>query len=255
MRLIHKLHIQFICLLVIHTSAVAQKIALDHIWIKGTDYQSLLEAGFKFQEFDSSNTIAQIDPDDSRIIRHVGQGTESMVVRFHNIYIELIWVKNREILMDADPNHTLLDNFGESPPFGIGLRFKDQDGILPFESTSRWEPWMRPLTSIATAVKDKDNQSEPRIFVVPRYMRWDLRLNNNPNLLVWTNHKLSLRSASKVKIHIPGLDSISQVMQTLENEDIIEFIKGDQHLLEIEFDNSNESVVDLRPGLPLIIHY
>lgn len=57
--------------------SIGQKNALDQIWNRGTNYLSFIRAGLIFQDFDSSNASVRISPDDSRIIRHMGQGKET----------------------------------------------------------------------------------------------------------------------------------------------------------------------------------
>ena len=45
------------------------------------------------------------------------------------------------------------------------------------------------------------------------------------------------------------------VVNSLEVNDSIEFINNKEHLIEIEFDNFRKLFLDLRPGLPLKIHF
>jgi len=246
------------CLWQFQATTHAQKLAVDHLWIHvspgAPEAKALMEAGLKIQEFDQATSIAPIDPSDPRVVKHVGNGTASMVIRFRNIYLELLWVEDREILRQAAPGHSLLNDDSKASPFGIGLRQVDKEAKgLPFESSSRWEPWMRPLVSIATA--ESDAPEDPTIFVIPDYMRWDVRTEQDPKLLTWAEHQLDIEEVTRIRVHGPGLPSTSQAVQVLAEQKVLEFENSDNQLLEIEFDNQSKSTVDLRPNLPLLIHY
>ena len=238
----------------------AQELAVDHLWIRvspgAPEASSLVEAGFQFQEFDQATTVASVTATDSRVGQHKGQGTASMVVRFHNVYLELIWVQNPDLLKQVAPKHgkTLLDS--RESPIGIGLRHVGEDASsLPFESSSHWAPWMRPLIALPTASHDPSARGHPAIFVVPRYMRWDLRTQSNPRLLESAKHRPNLNEVTLIRIHGPAQSLRSEAVQYLLDARLIEFVQSESHLLELEFDNRQEDKMDFRPTLPLVIYH
>lgn len=243
-----------------NAGAVGQELAVDHFWIRvskgAPEAQAIADAGFLFQRFDQSSSAAPTDSSDSHVNQHTGQGTANMVVRFHNMYLELLWVEDRELLRRVRPNHRILDESPKASPFGIGLRHVGDDAAsLPFESSSQWAPWMRPLVSLATATHDSSVPSEPTIFVIPRYMRWDLRVHNNPELLRAAQHEVDVVNVTRIRVYAPGLPSASQAVRVLEKQKLVEFVDSQNHLLEIEFDGRRESTVDFRPTLPLVIYH
>lgn len=239
----------------------AQELAVDHLWIRvspdAPEASALAEAGFQFQEFDQATTVAPIAANDSRIIQHRGQGTAGMYVRFHNIYLELIWVHDPELLKQVAPKHgkTLLDS--RESPIGIGLRHVGEDASsLPFESSSHWAPWMRPpLIALPTATHDASAQGHPAIFVVPRYLRWDLRAQANPRILESAKHRPNLKKVTLIRLHGPAQSLRSESVQYLLDARLIEFFPSESHLLELEFDNQTEEIIDFRPTLPLVIYH
>lgn len=245
---------------VLPATAPAQELAVDHLWIRvnrgAPEAAALEEAGFRFERFDQPTAIAPVDSSDSRRVEHRGQGTASMVVRFRNVYLELIWVEEEDVLREIAPRHgyTLLER--EASPIGIGLRHVGDDAAtLPFESYSHWAAWMRPHAAIATASRSPDAPIDPAIFVIPRYMRWDLRIESNPALLESARHRLDLGNVTRIRVHGPGLPSSSPAVQALNKHGLVEFRPSRDHLLEIEFDGGRSSTLDLRPSLPLLVYY
>lgn len=242
-------------------NALGQELAVDHFWIRvsraAPESEALTNAGFRFERFDESNTVVSASSSDPRVVQHRGQGTASMIVRFRNMYLELIWIENRDLLQQVAPKHayTLLES-AKTSPIGIGLRYVGENtASLPFEYTSHWAPWMRPNVALATARRDADAPAEPAIFVIPRYLRWDLRTQSNPALLQSAQHRLDVGDVTRIRVHGPGLPSASQAVRVLEERGLVEFQSSDDHLLEIEFDGRRESSVDFRPSLPLVIYY
>ena len=242
-------------------SALGQELAVDHFWIRvsqgAPEAKALTDAGFRFERFDQSSSIAPVASSDPRVVQHTGHGTASVVVRFRNMYLELIWIEDPDLLRQIAPElgYTLLES-PDISPIGIGLRHVGEGAAsLPFESSSHWAPWMRPNVSVATARRDGGAPAEPAIFVVPRYMRWDLRTQDNPELLHSAQHRLDLGEVTKIRVHGPGLPSASQPVRVLEEQELVDFVPSDNYLLEIEFDGRRESTVDLRPALPLVIYH
>jgi hypothetical protein len=233
----------------------AQELDIDHVWInvaRDLDVRNLFEGrGFRMP---GASDIASNDASTGFFI-HSGQGTASTAVRFRNIYLEFIRVDDAELLRTVAPDHgyTLL-NRPETSPFGIGLKLTSPDiSALPFATSSHWAPWMRPLVSLATASRESEWLGDPAIFIIPDYMRWDLRVEANPGLLSEAEHALELGDVTRIRISGPHLPSGSAPVQYVERSDLIEFRLADDHLLELEFDDRADEIVDFRPTLPLVI--
>ncbi len=243
------------CLLVIPATSLAQELAVDHVWIhveKGApEANTLVDAGIQIER--NSEIVQMV----GGIVQHKGQGTASIAVRFRNVYLELIWVEDEELLREVAPElgYTLLGR-PDTSPFGIGLRSVGSDpASLPFESSSYWAEWMRPFVSLTVARRDDDVTTDPAIFVVPRYMRWDLRTEAKPDLLRSADHPLGLSKVTRIRVHGPGLPSDSEAVRFLTSAGLVEFGSAESHLLELEFDNRRGRQVDLRPTLPLVIYH
>jgi len=226
--------------------SVAQELAVDHVWIhvgkRASEAGTLVDAGIQMV---------------GGIMQHKGQGTASIFVWFRNVYLELIWVEDEKLLREVAPElgYTLLGR-PDTSPFGIGLRSVGSDpATLPFESSSYWAEWMRPFVSLTVARRDDDVTTDPAIFVVPRYMRWDLRTEAQPDLLRSADHPLGLSKVTRIRVHGPGLPSDSEAVRFLTSAGLVEFGSAESHLLELEFDNRRGRQVDLRPTLPLVIYH
>jgi hypothetical protein len=226
-----------------------QQLAVDHVWIhvaKGApEVKALADAGI------------QIDRT-SGVVQHKGQGTASVFVRFKNIYLELIWIDDEQLLRSVAPDlgHTLLRPSSTSP-FGVGLRDLDSElAALPFDTLSYWSEWMRPCVSIAVAKRSDTWPTDPAVFVVPRYMRWDVRTAERPSLLGAVSHTPPLSEVTRIVIRGPGLPSVSPVVRSLLDRKLVDLAASKTHLLELECDNGvSNRTADLRPALPLIVRY
>jgi len=252
-----------ILLLVFPFTLIAQELGVDHFWIHveagAPEAAALVEAGLRLE--DSGSTIAPTGSGSTEIpatvFRHEGQGTASIGIRFQNMYLELIWVQDRDMLENGAPEVAMaLNGRPETSPFGFGLKLLDPAVTrLPFPSKSYWAPWMRPLASLAVATRSDDQSGDPAIFVIPDYMRWDLRTQRDPSILASADHAVELGKVTGLRVHGPGLPSASPAVRYLEQQGLAEFVQGQEHLLEVEFDGGGPSSIDVRPALPMLIRY
>ena len=229
-------------------SVLGQDLTVDHISIHvdnaAPEAVVLTDAGLELDKI-------------TGVVQHTGQGTAAQFVRFENVYLELIWVEDEDLLRAAEPDlgDTLLRRANASP-FEIGLRHREVDpASMPFETVSYWAEWMRPLVSIAVAKRVSAEQGVPEIFVVPQYMRWDVRTEAEPGLLRRAAHPLGVRAVSRVRVHGPGFPSDSEAVRYLMDNEVVEFVLAESHFLELEFDGRREQRLDLRPTLPLVIYH
>ncbi len=248
-------------LLLLPDLSTAQNLAVDHFWIRvepgAPEAKILRDAGFSFQEFPSNSSggsNTQDSPNYTYI--HSGQGTANNIVRFHNMYLELIWVDNPEQLAKDGPlmGYTLL-NPESTSPIGLGLRHAGlETGNLPFPTESYSSGWMQPATALEIATIS-EGSSDPAIFVVPRYMRWDTRVEANPEILGAADHQNGVKKVTRVRVFGPGQPSGSPAVQSLMDQGLVEFLDSEDHFIEIEFDDGRSRSRDFRPILPLVIFY
>ncbi|MFH1277878.1 MAG: VOC family protein [Candidatus Eisenbacteria bacterium] len=227
--------------------SMGQEIMLDHVWIHvvkdAPEAKALIDSGF------------QLAP---RTAHHVGQGTSSVFFLFQNAYLELIWVDEPEVLRQKAPEFaaTLLGG-PKASPFGIGLRRVDPElDRMPFPTSPRWAEWMKEGTSIEVAQTGTEALTDPSIFVVPRYMGWDVTVASKPEVLAAAVHQLAFSEVTGVRLHGPGLPSPSPAVQYVFEHGLVQFKTAENHMLELEFDGGRqEKTLDIRPILPLVINY
>jgi hypothetical protein len=235
-------------------------LAVDHIWIRVTpgapEAQVLRDAGFQFQEFPvpgSASPSATVN----YAYTHTGQGTANNIVRFNNVYLELIWVDDSAALETVAPElgYTLLHPT-DSSPLGLGLRHAGMEvDEAPFPTVPYRADWMQSGTEIAVAVRGESSDPDPAIFIVPRYMRWDTRVESNPEMLASATHQIGVGDVTRIRVFGPGQPSGSAPVEALERQGLVEFLGADEHLVEIEFDDSRSEQIDFRPDLPLRIFF
>jgi len=221
-----------------------QALEVDHVFVfveHGADGAQVLRGeGFV------------VDPNPAE---HAGQGTASLGVMFRNAYLELIWID------DASEFDQLGFGFPErratpdGSPFGIGLRRALADEALPFATEPYVEEWMAGAGPIQFAAWT-GALAEPAIFVVPESMRWDTVVEQIPQVAPLTEHRLPVRELTGLTIIGPGLPTPSAAVRVLDEWDLVEFGDGASHALYLTFDGGAQGeTIDLRPLLPIIVHY
>jgi hypothetical protein len=225
-------------------ASTSPSLAFDHVWIQVTpnapEAQALANAGFKLPAQGGRP--------------HAGMGTASTAVMFRNAYLELLWVEDPHALRQVAPSfaHTLLGG-ADASPFGIGLRRATDVDDLHFESISISAEWLRGGESIEVARRSNEGSTAPPIFVVPRYMGYPEFKDQFAEL---QSNSLGVRDVTRVRLHGPGLSSAPPVLGELDAPPFVEFVSGEEHLLELEFDERVRGrVLDLRPTLCLVIRY
>lgn len=222
----------------------AQPISVDHVFVfvspNAPEARVLQDLGL---------TVVQ---DTSR---HAGQGTASLSVMFHNAYLELIWIDNaaefRGIGLGmperrADPSGS---------PFGIGLKHTDLETAIPFATDSYTADWMRDSEPIQMATWSR-SVAEPLIFVVPQAMRWDIRYEQRPALQAYTRHELELRELTGVRLVGPSVTTASETLRVLGSLGVLQLAEAATHTMHLTFDDGNQgTTLDLRPTLPVVLHY
>jgi hypothetical protein len=239
----------------ISVTAAAAELEFDHVWIVVTrdapERAALERAGLK------------ISPD---VNRHDGQGTASVSAEFLNSYIELMW---------PDPTVSVapgaergVEKFKDRMnwrtsgwcPIGIGLHRSGRATPLPFPTWSIAPDWMPKGTAIEILTARDDTKS-PSFFIEP------------PVLAVKEKAKIETaspaRTASSASDHPIGVERVTEIRLVrpkeyqpvsaftyLEKAGIFKGTEGKEWAIEITFDGGRKAQTrDLRPDLPLIIHY
>lgn len=222
----------------------AQSVAVDHVFVfvsaDAPEGRVLEDAGFV------------IMPDTSR---HVGQGTASLSVMFENAYLELIWVDDAEefAAVGLGMPERRADPVGS--PFGLGLKQTGIAGEIPFATDPYESEWMGDMDPIRMA-RWAGSVAEPLIFVVPEALRWDRALAQEPTLARFADHDLELSRLTSVRLVGPGVTTASGALGALVDAGVVQVEEGDRHTAHLTFDGGTRGeTLDLRPTLPVVLHY
>ena len=232
-------------------TATAAELEFDHVWIvvsrDAPERAALERAGLK------------ISPD---VNRHDGQGTASISAEFLNAYLELMWpdptvsvAPGAERGVEKFKNRMNWRASGWCP-IGIGLHRAGPPTPLPFPTWTIAPDWMPKGTAIEI-LTGRDDTKSPSFFIEP------------PVLAVKEKGKIDnaspARTASSASDHPIGVERITDIQLIrppvaaftyLEKTRIFKSAEGKEWAIEITFDGGRKTQTkDLRPDLPLIIHY
>ena len=232
-------------------TAAAADLQFDHFWIVVTrdapERAALERAGLK------------ISPN---VNRHDGQGTASISAEFLNAYIELIWpdptvsiAQGAERGVEKFKNRMNWRKSGWCP-IGIGLHRAGPPMPLPFPTWTIAPDWMPKGTAIEILTARDDTKS-PSFFIEP------------PVLAVKEEANRKIDSASPASDHPIGIERITDIQLIrpkeyqpvaaftyLEKAGIFKSTEGKEWVIEVTFDGGRKAQTkDLRPDLPLMIHY
>jgi hypothetical protein len=189
---------------------------------------------------------------------HPGQGTTNVCFGFENAYLELLWLCDAnevqsEIVRPMGLWERCRWRETEACPFGIGLRSTNSDSLqLPFSSWNYYAPFLPPVKSIPIAT-NSNNLTEPLIFFAPNLQKPFNFVPENRPLLI---HPLGLQKITKVKMSLPGEGVFSVEMFKLMELGLVQFERGEEYHLEIEFDrNQTSQFKSFEPILPLSIRW
>jgi len=232
-----------------------QALEVDHLMIHVTpgapERAALERAGFRFA------------PD---VNHHDGQGSASITVELENAFMELVW---RDDSVDVAP---VLEKVAERfqrqgqwrtsgwSPFGIGLRrTASAPDSLPFPTRAVRGPWMEPGAKLEI-ISAADDTLGPRLFVVPRSMaasgrpdsESERRRLSQPETFV---HPNGARRISGVKVSCPPR-ARTPATRLASRYSPVAFSSAAQWLLEVTFDGGARGMTrDLRPDLPIVVHF
>jgi hypothetical protein len=198
-----------------------------------------------------------------QIIHRFEQGTASIVIFFENIYVELVWIENRERAEQYSKSHGIdilaHSNWKETggSPFGIGLRTKAEK----INIKSQLENLQTKNENLNISAKfSSDNLSqieEPIFFLVPDELAltaWlDYSFEQHRQLIT---HPLGIKKLTKLKVGLDTNKKLTNTICLLEQNQVIFFQKNSVPLLELTFDNYfQQQTIDTQPLLPIRIKF
>jgi len=235
-------------------TAAAAELEFDHVWIvvsrDAPERAALERAGLK------------ISPD---VNRHDGQGTASVSAEFFNAYIELMWpdptvsvAPGAERGVEKFKNRMNWRTSGWSP-IGIALHRTGPGTTLPFPTWSIAPNWMPKGTAIEILTARDDTKS-PSFFIEPPVLAVKEEANrkidkDDPKREVF-QHPIGVERITAIQIIRPKAYQPVTAFTFLEKAGIFKVSEGTDWAIEITFDAGRKTQTkDLRPDLPLIIHY
>jgi hypothetical protein len=236
----------------------APELEFDHVWIvvsrDAPERAALERAGF------------MISPN---VNRNDGQGTASVSAEFFNAYIELIWpdptvsvAPGAERGVEKFKNRMNWRTTGWCP-IGIALHRTGPATTLPFPTWSIAPDWMPKGTAIEILTARDDTKS-PSFFIEPPVLAVKEEVNrkrfendsNKASPASDFQHPIGVERITAIQIIRPTEYQPVAAFTYLEKSGIFKSTEGKQWAIEITFDAGRKSQTkDLRPDLPLIIHY
>jgi hypothetical protein len=231
-------------------------IAFDHVWIvvspNAPERKALEQAGF--------HTSPNLN-------RHDGQGTASITFEFENAYLELIWPDpsvsvdpGREAVVEKFRNRMQWRTSGWCP-VGVGFRRTEAaDPAFPFPTWSTASSWM-PKGSAIEILTPRDDTQSPSLFLTPRSLGVNEEANrrlirsNSPDAAVY-NHPLGVHRITRLGLDSPPHYQPIAAFTYLQKQGLLRSGPGKEWTLEVTFDGGKQGKTkDMRPDLPLVVHY
>jgi hypothetical protein len=244
----------FVALTSVRMTVAAVELEFDHVWIVVTrnapERAALEHAGFKIS---------------ANINRNDGQGTASVSAEFLNAYIELMWpdptvsvAPGAERGVEKFKNRMNWRTSGWCP-IGIALHRTGPGATLPFPTWSIAPDWMPKGTAIEILTARDDTKS-PSFFIEPSVLAVKEEANRNltesdPKRASF-RHPIDVERITAIQIIRPKEYQPVAVFTYLEKAGIFKSTDGKEWAVEITLDAGRKAQTrDLRPNLPLIIHY
>jgi hypothetical protein len=229
-------------------------LEFDHFWIvvnrDAPERIALERAGFK------------ISPN---INRNDGQGTASVSTEFFNAYIELMWpdptvpvAPGAERGVEKFKNRMNWRTSGWCP-IGIALHRTGPSTTLPFPTWSFSAAWM-PAGSAIEILTPRDDTKSPSFSIEPPALAVKEEANrklpeNDPKRALF-QHPIGVERISAIRIVRPQMYQPSAPFTYLQKSGILKSEEGNEWAVDVTFDDGRKAQTkDLRPDLPLIIHY
>lgn len=181
--------------------------------------------------------------------KHDGQGTSNRRFYFSNSMLEFLWVHDADEAIKGPGRELLFPERAKDPsasPFGVILQRKDNSSLeMPFNGWKYQPDYFNPPWAFHVGA-NSSNIIEPLCFYVPFV---------EPEPVVRETEAGTFKSISKVHIYTPS-EPLSAVLGVANTADRLSIDHGKGHLMEITFNDQQRGCSkDLRPDIPLIIHW
>jgi len=186
---------------------------------------------------------------------HPGQGTANRRFFFQNSFLEILFVTDtNELLSDLTKPTNLYERFQsnstEASPFGVCFRPSSSMTEVPFNSWSYKPHYLPQNLDIAIG---QSSSSEPMWFYLPFGTRPDIA---PPEKRQAVTHACGFETITSVKVVSTSSDGFSQPANEANKVTGIEYLVGEEHLVEICFDSmARGSERDFRSTMPLIFRW
>jgi hypothetical protein len=198
--------------------------------------------------------------------RHDGQGSAAVMVELRNGFIELAW---RDDAVPVAPGlEAVANRFRRQSewktsgwsPLGIGLRrASGAPDSLPFPTRVVRSEWMRPGAAIEIVSAATDSLG-PRLWVVPAMMAANGiadsdserdRLSKPEDF----RHPNGAQRITAVKVIAPE-SALTTATRLIGATGVVTFERGPEWILDVTLDGgARRQTRDLRPALPMVVHY
>jgi hypothetical protein len=234
-------------------SAPLAPLVLDHAWIAvkpgAPERRALERAGFR------------INPS---VNRHEGQGTASVTVEFENGFLELLWpddmVSVAPELTAAKSKFLARSNWRDNDwsPFAVGFhRTAATPQAFPFETWKVGAAWMGADQTIEMLTPRTSHGVS--LFVPPHPV--DEAVNRalihagGPGAAVF-RHPNGAKRLTALRIIAPTMAGLPPAAEYVRTSGAAGLDLGQAWLMEVTLDHAAQRrTADLRPDLPLMIHY
>jgi len=235
-------------------TAAAAELEFDHVWIvvsrDAPERAALERAGLKIS---------------TAVNRNDGQGTASVSAEFLNAYLELMWpdptvsvAPGAERGVEKFKNRMNWRTSGWCP-IGIALHRVGSKTTLAFPTWSIAPDWMPAGTAIEILTARDDTKS-PSFFIEPPVLavneEANRKIDNKDPKREAFQHPIGVERVTEIRLVRPKAYQPVVAFTYLENGGIFKSTEGAEWAVEITLDAGRKNQTkDLRPALPLLIHY
>jgi len=232
-------------------SPSSAKLEFDHVWIVVTrdapERLALERAGLK------------ISPG---VNRNDGQGTASVAAEFLNSYLELMWpdptvsvAPGAERGVEKFKNRMNWRTTGWCP-IGIALHRVGPSAPFQFPTWTIAPDWM-PKGTVIEILTARDDTRSPSFFIEPAELAVKAKVKANGNdSTKASDHPIGVERVTDVRLIRPREYQPADAFKYLEQAGIFRSSEGTEWAVELTFDAGRKGQTkDLRPDLPLVLHY
>lgn len=214
---------------------IAIKLELDHFFI-------IVEPEAKIADL-----LIEVGLEESYSRVHPGQGTANRCFNFSNSMMELLWLSDEteaKLGPGSGLNFPLRSANKEASPFGLIFNRKDNTSLeMPFNGWSYQPDYFSSPMAFHVGNNSKI-LIEPLCIYIP-FMEPAERVIEQG----------AFQSISSVHIQVLA-ESLSEELMLASQSEGLTIECGEEHLMEVTFANRMQGLSkDLRPNLPLILHY